>query len=69
MFNADREATVMIVDDVPENLALLSAILRREKYNVEVFTSGFDALEAVSGSRPDIILLDICMPNAEDGRL
>ncbi len=62
---AEREETVMIVDDVPENLALLGAILRKEKYNVEVFTSGLDALKATEENPPDIVLLDICMPDID----
>ncbi|MDH4203418.1 MAG: response regulator [Phycisphaerae bacterium] len=60
-----RETTVMIVDDVPENLSLLSAILQKENYHVEVFTSGGEALQAAKQSPPDIILLDIMMPEMD----
>lgn len=60
-----KEATVMIVDDVPANLTLLSAILRKDNYQVAVFTSGIAALEAAYQNPPDIILLDISMPEMD----
>lgn len=59
------DATVMIVDDVPENLTLLSAILRKENYRVVVFSHGVSALQAVEANPPDIILLDISMPEMD----
>jgi DNA-binding response OmpR family regulator len=65
MSGVTRETTVMIVDDVPENLSLLSAILQKENYHVEVFTSGGEALQAAKQSPPDIILLDIMMPEMD----
>ncbi|MHC4989272.1 MAG: response regulator [Planctomycetota bacterium] len=65
MSGVARETTVMIVDDVPENLSLLSAILQKENYHVEVFTSGGEALQAAKQSPPDIILLDIMMPEMD----
>lgn len=60
-----REANVMIVDDVPENLTLLSVILRKANYDVDVFTNGAEALDVAHQKPPDIILLDICMPEMD----
>lgn len=52
----------MIIDDTPENLALLSDTLSEAGYRVLVATSGDTALEQIQYITPDIILLDIIMP-------
>jgi len=52
----------MIIDDTPENLALLSDILREAGYRVLVATGGDTALEQIRYLAPDIILLDVIMP-------
>lgn len=57
--------TVLIVDDSPENLTLLAAILKSD-YRVRVATQGQKALEiARSDNPPDLILLDIMMPEID----
>ena len=57
--------TVLVVDDAPENLALMSAILSGE-YRAKVANSGRRALElARSGKPPDLILLDVMMPGLD----
>jgi CheY-like chemotaxis protein len=59
-------AEILIVDDAPGNLHLLSAVLKREKYKVRCAISGEIALRSIQDSKPDLILLDITMP-AMDG--
>lgn len=55
-------ATILVVDDAPENLTILSGILR-EDYRVRVATNGEKALAiANSEDPPDLILLDVLMP-------
>jgi two-component system, sensor histidine kinase and response regulator len=57
--------TVLIVDDTPENLALASSILK-VSYRAKVATSGERALQiAFSQDPPDLILLDIMMPEMD----
>lgn len=57
--------TVLVVDDVPENIKILAMALK-EKYRVIMAKSGHDALEmAMLEPRPDIILLDIMMPEMD----
>ncbi len=53
---------VMIVDDTPENLALLSDTLSESGYRVLVATDGLSAVEQIGYLKPDIILLDVMMP-------
>ncbi|MDD5250913.1 MAG: EAL domain-containing protein [Rhodocyclaceae bacterium] len=57
--------TILIVDDGPENLAVLGELLRTT-YRVRVANSGERALQiAVSEPRPDLILLDVMMPGMD----
>ena len=58
----ENQATVLIVDDVPDNLTILADILQPD-YRILAATSGRRALElAASARRPDLILLDVTMP-------
>lgn len=56
---------VMIVDDSPENLNVLGSILRNEGYEVSQFPRGRMAIEAAKKHPPDLILLDIMMPEMD----
>ena len=53
---------LLIVDDKPDNLRLLSAFLKAENYNVRKALNADMALTAIASSLPDVILLDIQMP-------
>jgi putative two-component system response regulator len=58
-------ATILIVDDTPENLAVLSGLLGRH-YRIRAVSSGQRALRvADSEPRPDLILLDVMMPGLD----
>ncbi|GAM10230.1 cyclic di-GMP phosphodiesterase response regulator RpfG [Geobacter sp. OR-1] len=62
---AGKRPTVLVVDDTPENLALMSALLK-EYYRVKVANNGEKALRiARSEDQPDLILLDIMMPGMD----
>ncbi len=56
-------ASVLIVDDTPVNLRLLVSVLARKHYNVRAARSGLMALESVRSDPPDLILLDVNMPD------
>jgi CheY-like chemotaxis protein/DNA-binding CsgD family transcriptional regulator len=56
---------VLIVDDVPQNLAVLHDTLDESGYRVIVATRGEVALERATQSQPDIILLDAVMPGMD----
>ena len=56
---------ILIVDDQPNNLKILTSILEQHGYKVRPALSGELALKAVRNSFPDIILLDILMPGMD----
>jgi CheY-like chemotaxis protein/DNA-binding CsgD family transcriptional regulator len=64
-FRTAPEGTVMIVDDAPGNLAVLSDALEEAGYRVLVATDGLSALEQLRYARPDVILLDVMMPGLD----
>lgn len=64
MLDRPDEALILIVDDTPENLTLMSELLM-EHYRVKVASSGAKALRVALQSQPDLILLDIMMPEMD----
>ncbi len=59
------QATVMVVDDVPGNLKILQDKLQTRGYRVLAFPNGRRALDAAAKNPPDLILLDIKMPDMD----
>jgi two-component system, sensor histidine kinase and response regulator len=55
-------AEIMVVDDTPANLGLLEEILRDGGYRVRAFPRGRQALEAAIQKPPDLVMLDVNMP-------
>lgn len=58
-----RQAKVLVVDDNPSNRRLLTSYLSTTPYQVITAGNGYEALEMVMTHHPDIILLDIMMPD------
>ena len=54
---------ILIVDDLPENIISLSAVLRQKKFQVDSATSGAEALELAAASDYSLFLLDVQMPD------
>jgi diguanylate cyclase (GGDEF)-like protein len=59
---AVRKAEILVVDDTVENVDMLVNVLK-DDYKVRAATSGLTALSLVRRHPPDIVLLDVCMPN------
>ncbi|MBT4125685.1 MAG: response regulator [Chloroflexi bacterium] len=57
--------TILVVDDHEEIREALAEILEEEGHNILQAADGLQALEIVSHSRPDVILLDIAMPGMD----
>jgi putative two-component system response regulator len=62
MSRTGPKADIMIVDDETQNLRLLGSILKRAGYSVRPVKEGRQAIEAVIADPPDIIILDLLMP-------
>lgn len=56
---------ILIVDDVPANIKALIEVLKNPNYDILVATSGAIALEVATSEIPDLILLDIMMPEMD----
>jgi adenylate cyclase len=61
----ERPAKILVVDDVPENVRLLEAVLAPRGYDVIAANDGDVALELVESEQPDLILLDVVMPTMD----
>ncbi len=65
VLSGEKRSSILVVDDSPENLTLISALLKDE-YKVRVTTTGDEALRiAGSDDPPDLVLLDVVMPGMD----
>ncbi|HEY2988745.1 MAG TPA: response regulator, partial [Candidatus Binatia bacterium] len=55
-------AKILVVDDTPKNVKLLADLLTVKGYAVVTATSGAEALKRVEAEKPDLVLLDVVMP-------
>jgi len=60
-----KVSKILIVDDTPHNIDVLSATLSDESCELVVATSGARALELAARGRPDLVLLDVMMPGMD----
>src|SRR5215211_7680400 len=63
--SSNGAAKILVVDDIPENVRLLEAVLVPRGYEVVSATNGSDALGLVDAEKPDLILLDVVMPEMD----
>jgi DNA-binding response OmpR family regulator len=59
---SDDAARILVVDDIAENVRLLEAVLQVHGYDVLPATDGAAALELAVSAKPDLVLLDVVMP-------
>ena len=57
------EYKILIVDDVMSNVLLLKVLLTNEKFAIATANNGRQALEQVDKEHPDLVLLDVMMPD------
>lgn len=60
-----KNANILIVDDIPDNLKVLGSILKEEGYKVRPVLNGELALQVAEKEKPDLIILDIMMPGMD----
>ncbi len=61
---ANERPTVLVVDDTPTNLSLLNSLLK-DQYRIKLANSGSKALTLAAAAPPDLVLLDIMMPEMD----
>ena len=61
----ERAGRILVVDDVRENVRLLEAVLEAHGYEVVSATDGHAALELAVSTKPDLVLLDVLMPQPD----
>lgn len=56
---------ILIVDDIPTNVTLIAAIIKKLNAEYETAESGTEAIEKVESFTPNIVLLDLMMPDVD----
>src|SRR5680860_309561 len=63
MDTKNKEPHILIADDIPKNLQLLGTLLTKAGYKTEAVTKGMQVVPSVEKFNPDLILLDVMMPD------
>ena len=61
----EQQPLILIVDDVPVNLQILGKILETKSYEIAIAVNGQQALDLIDDIHPDLILLDVMMPDID----
>jgi diguanylate cyclase (GGDEF)-like protein len=64
-FNGDIKGDILLIDDTPDNLRLLTSVLSEQGYKVRSVINGEMGLMGATAAPPDLILLDINMPDMD----
>ncbi len=60
--NKNFQKTLLLIDDIPDNLTVLQAFLRNREFKILVATNGKQGIKVAEYALPDLILLDVMMP-------
>jgi class 3 adenylate cyclase len=63
--NLFMPSRILVIEDEPANIQTLSTILKERGYQISIATNGRQALQVLERIRPDLILLDIMMPEMD----
>jgi DNA-binding NtrC family response regulator len=63
--HGQSKATILLVDDVADNLSVLTGVLEAEGYEILAASSGATGLKVAERARPDLILLDVMIPDLD----
>ncbi|MFO8040908.1 MAG: response regulator [Sodalinema sp.] len=58
-------AIILVIDDEPDNFDVIDALLSQEDYQLEYAANGLDAIASLESYNPDLILLDVMMPDVD----
>jgi DNA-binding response OmpR family regulator len=67
--NEEQTHRVLVVDDAPEFIEILVPLLQREGYRTEVARDGEDAIATARSCSPDVIVLDLGLPQRDGGEV
>ena len=67
--NTEKKATILVVDDEADTLAVLSERLQAEGFSVLEACTGESAIGQAKSEMPDLILLDVCLPDIGGGEV
>ena len=65
MNDQERKPLILIVDDIESNLQILGTVLEAKGYELMIAQSGYDAIDILKEVKPDLILLDVMMPEID----
>ncbi len=68
-FDDTQQPTVLVVDDIQDNLDLVVDVLEDEPWTIKTASNAQEAAEVLKSARPDLILLDIQMPGIDGHQL
>lgn len=60
-----ENGSILIVDDNPQNIQVLGSVLKTKNYDVSISMTGLEALDYLTHDQPDLILLDVMMPQMD----
>ena len=60
-----RTLRILVADDYPDGAECLGELLRQDGYHVHVTHGGAEAIDAFKGFQPDVVFLDLMMPNTD----
>lgn len=63
--NSNNQPVILVVDDISTNVVLIQALLKGKNYEVIPAQSGLQALKIAHERKPDVIILDIMMPEMD----
>jgi len=61
----DTGLSILLVDDEPDLIRILEHLLKKEHYTVKTTSNGLDCIEAVRIERPDLLILDVHLPDVK----
>jgi len=63
--NLAEQPKILVVDDEPNIVLAVEFLLQREGWNVQIAYNGIEALEVLTSYKPDVLLLDVMMPEMD----
>lgn len=61
----EEQSRILVVDDIPNNIALIEKFFTNANYQIHSAQNGYDAIDIVTKNPPDLILLDVIMPGID----